>query len=244
MPAWRRATARARPVGPAPTIRTSVEVGSMGRLLLSTCVDFLRGADCVCQHSLINARSWNDAAKKPGKSDRTRAAILEAARELFATEGYERATVRDIAAKAAIDPALVIRYFGSKEALFVRAADIELRMPDLARGARLARRGDRAALPLDLGGRGRQSRDDDPAALGGVEPGRGGEAAGGLRADRCCRRSGAGGGDPPGGPGWSAASCSASRSAATCFELPPVVAMPVERIVREVGATVQRYLDG
>ena len=34
--------------------------------------------------------------------------------------------------KAAIDPALVIRYFGSKEALFVRAADIELRMPDLA----------------------------------------------------------------------------------------------------------------
>ena len=28
------------------------------------------------------------------------------------------------------------------------------------------------------------------------------------------------------------------------FELPPVVAMPVERIVREVGATVQRYLDG
>ena len=74
----------------------------------------------------------NDAAKKPGKSDRTRAAILEAARELFATEGYERTTVRDIAAKAAIDPALVIRYFGSKEALFVRAADIELRMPDLA----------------------------------------------------------------------------------------------------------------
>ena len=35
--------------------------------------------------------------------------------------------MRDIAAKASIDPALVIRYFGSKEALFVRAADIELR---------------------------------------------------------------------------------------------------------------------
>ena len=101
--------------------------------------------------------TMNDAAKKPGKSDRTRAAILEAARELFATEGYERATVRDIAAKAAIDPALVIRYFGSKEALFVRAADIELRMPDLARQrARAARRScgtssrsgrERAAIP-------------------------------------------------------------------------------------------------
>ena len=45
--------------------------------------------------------------------------------------GYERATVRDIAASASIDPALVIRYFGSKEALFVRAADFELRLPDL-----------------------------------------------------------------------------------------------------------------
>ena len=39
--------------------------------------------------------------------------------------------MRDIAARAAIDPAMVIRYFGSKEALFARAADFDLRMPDL-----------------------------------------------------------------------------------------------------------------
>lgn len=28
------------------------------------------------------------------------------------------------------------------------------------------------------------------------------------------------------------------------FELPPAAAMPVERIVREIGATVERYLTG
>src|SRR5262249_43712964 len=60
--------------------------------------------------------------QKVRKSDRTRAAILDAAQKLFAEHGHERTTVREIAAKASVDPALVIRYFGSKDELFVRAA--------------------------------------------------------------------------------------------------------------------------
>src|SRR6266702_2582479 len=71
--------------------------------------------------------------QKTRKSDRTRAAILDAAQKLFAQHGHDRATVRDIAAKASIDPALVIRYFGSKDELFVRAAAFDLRMPDLSK---------------------------------------------------------------------------------------------------------------
>ncbi len=51
----------------------------------------------------------------------TRAGILAAARRRFATEGYDGASVRDIASTAGIDPALVIRYFGSKEKLFCEA---------------------------------------------------------------------------------------------------------------------------
>ncbi|HEU5333409.1 MAG TPA: TetR family transcriptional regulator [Actinocrinis sp.] len=54
----------------------------------------------------------------PRKSDRTRAAILAAARRRFAADGYERATIRAIAADAYIDPSMVIRYFGSKDRLF------------------------------------------------------------------------------------------------------------------------------
>lgn len=69
---------------------------------------------------------------KTAKSQRTRAAILKAAQELFAEQGYERATVRDIAARAAIDPAMVIRYFGSKEGLFAQATAFDLQLPDLA----------------------------------------------------------------------------------------------------------------
>jgi AcrR family transcriptional regulator len=65
------------------------------------------------------------------KSDRTRAAILESARRLFSTQGYELTTVREVAAGADIDPALVIRYFGGKDELFVRASDFELQLPQL-----------------------------------------------------------------------------------------------------------------
>ena len=66
------------------------------------------------------------------KSDRTRAAILAAARERFGTDGYERATIRAIAADAAIDPAMVMRYYGSKEKLFAAAAEFDVRLPDLS----------------------------------------------------------------------------------------------------------------
>src|ERR1700760_383492 len=58
----------------------------------------------------------------------TREAILEAATRRFATQGYERAGVREIAADAGVTAALVNRYFGSKERLFTdvikRALDI------------------------------------------------------------------------------------------------------------------------
>jgi AcrR family transcriptional regulator len=69
---------------------------------------------------------------KQTKSDRTRSTILDAAREIFAKQGYERTTIRDIAAAAAIDPAMVIRYFHSKEELFGRIAEFDLRLPNPA----------------------------------------------------------------------------------------------------------------
>ncbi|QRP48176.1 TetR/AcrR family transcriptional regulator [Amycolatopsis sp. FDAARGOS 1241] len=69
---------------------------------------------------------------RPRRSSATRAAILDAARERFAADGYERATIRAIAADAAIDPSMVMRYYGSKEKLFAAAADFDLRLPDFA----------------------------------------------------------------------------------------------------------------
>ena len=69
----------------------------------------------------------------PRRSDRTRAAILAAARERFAADGYAKATIRAIAAQAGIDPSMVMRYYGSKEKLLAAAADFGLELPDLSR---------------------------------------------------------------------------------------------------------------
>ncbi|MET8806757.1 TetR family transcriptional regulator [Streptomyces sp. NPDC004546] len=65
------------------------------------------------------------------RSAATRTAILDAARERFAADGYERATIRAIARDARIDPSMVMRYYGSKEGLFAAAVALDLRLPDL-----------------------------------------------------------------------------------------------------------------
>jgi AcrR family transcriptional regulator len=66
------------------------------------------------------------------RSDRTKAAILRAARERLAAQGYDRTTIRAVAADAGIDPSMVMRYFGNKAQLFDAALDIDLRLPDLS----------------------------------------------------------------------------------------------------------------
>jgi AcrR family transcriptional regulator len=58
--------------------------------------------------------------RRPGGTD-TRAALLQAAREVFAEQGYDGATVRMIATRAGVDAAMVNHWFGSKEGLFVKA---------------------------------------------------------------------------------------------------------------------------
>lgn len=60
-------------------------------------------------------------APRKRDADATRAAILDAAKAQFASLGYDRAVLRDIAGDAGVDVALVKRYFGGKEALFLEA---------------------------------------------------------------------------------------------------------------------------
>jgi AcrR family transcriptional regulator len=51
---------------------------------------------------------------------RTEARILAAAAQVFVASGYERATIRAVAAAAGVDAGLVMHYFGSKQELFRR----------------------------------------------------------------------------------------------------------------------------
>lgn len=59
------------------------------------------------------------------RSSRAQEAIRAAAARLFAEQGYTGASVRDIAAAAGVDPAVVIRHFGSKEALFLQTMSVD-----------------------------------------------------------------------------------------------------------------------
>src|SRR3989442_1811265 len=60
------------------------------------------------------------AGRRPGRRD-TRAEILAAAREAFVEEGYVRPSLRSIARRAGVDPALVHHYFKGKPDLFTEA---------------------------------------------------------------------------------------------------------------------------
>jgi AcrR family transcriptional regulator len=51
-------------------------------------------------------------------AERTKTAILKAAKDAFSQVGYAHAGVRQIAQSAGVDRALIVRYFGSKEGLF------------------------------------------------------------------------------------------------------------------------------
>ena len=61
--------------------------------------------------------------RRPAGED-TKAALLEAARTVFIDQGFDGATVRAIAARAEVDPAMVNHWFGGKEGLFAAAVEL------------------------------------------------------------------------------------------------------------------------
>lgn len=73
-----------------------------------------------------------DRIPKAQQAQRARATILAAAQKRFAETGYERTTIRAVAADASIDASMVMRYYGNKEGLFTAATEIDLALPDLS----------------------------------------------------------------------------------------------------------------
>src|SRR3954467_7363828 len=73
----------------------------------------------------LYARGMDEPTPPRSRADQrrgTEARILAAARDRFAESGYQRTTIRSVAALAGVDPGLVMHYFGSKAGLFSRAA--------------------------------------------------------------------------------------------------------------------------
>ncbi|MEW2384172.1 TetR family transcriptional regulator [Micromonospora sp. NPDC047707] len=184
------------------------------------------------------------APTRPRRSDATRAAILRSARARFAADGYDRATIRAIAADARIDPSMVMRYYGSKEGLFAAAAEFDLRLPDLTQ------------VPPDRFGEAlvrhfldRWEGDETLAALlraASANPGAA-ERIRGIFADQLTEAVATFGA----GPETTArrAGLVASQILGLAFtryivRLPPVVEMDRAEVVAWVGPTIQRYLRG
>jgi AcrR family transcriptional regulator len=71
--------------------------------------------------------------RRPGPN-RTRAAILTAARTAFGERGYDAVSIRGVARASGVDPALVHRFFGSKESLFVAAMELPVTPSELVAG--------------------------------------------------------------------------------------------------------------
>jgi len=70
------------------------------------------------------------SGRRPGNQD-TRSSILEAARRTFAEKGFDKASIRAIAAGAEVDPALVHHYFGTKEKLFLASMNAPINPGEL-----------------------------------------------------------------------------------------------------------------
>ena len=169
----------------------------------------------------------------------TRAAILRAARARFAADGYERATIRAIAADAAIDPAMVMRYYGSKDRLFAAAAEFDLRLPRLGappHGAALVRHfltvweaGDTFVALL----RAAASHEAARERLHAVFEGQVVAATERLAPDRPRERA-----------GMIATQMLGLALTRYVLALEPVASMPADDVVAWIGPSIDRYLTG
>jgi AcrR family transcriptional regulator len=70
--------------------------------------------------------------KRAARRAASQARILDAARQEFGERGFEATTVRDVARRAGVDPALVLQHYGSKSALFTAAIQLRAGEPEEA----------------------------------------------------------------------------------------------------------------
>lgn len=89
----------------------------------------------------------DESISRAERRRRTENAILAAARRQFGELGYERTSIRAVAAEAGIDPALVMQLFGTKERLFSLAAAFGVDLESLT-GAAAADLAEAAAAHL------------------------------------------------------------------------------------------------
>ncbi|WNG22440.1 helix-turn-helix transcriptional regulator [Cystobacter fuscus] len=97
----------------------------------------------------MSGRTEPKKATRQRDAERTRTAILNAARTLFSTRGFANTGVRDVAELAGVNSALVGRYFGSKEGLFRATLEQLIDISPMLRGERCRFGADMVAALFD-----------------------------------------------------------------------------------------------
>ena len=168
--------------------------------------------------------------------------ILAAAKQRFAESGYERATIRAIAADANIDPSMVMRYFGNKDQLFAAAADFDLQLPDFSAAERAQMGAELVTYFMN-----RWERDEALVVLlrssttNAEAAQRMQEIFAGQLLPAIAKIS------PDDAPRRAGLIATQVLGLALCryvLRLPPVVAMSHDEVVAWLGPSVQRYLNG
>ncbi|WP_446221865.1 TetR/AcrR family transcriptional regulator [Nocardia sp. IBHARD005] len=187
--------------------------------------------------------------RRPGNAD-TKLAILDAARVRFASAGFDKTSIRAIAADADVDPALVHHYFGNKQQLFAAVVDFPVDPDTTLRAV--------DAAPVDELGptivRAVVTVWDSPAGPGIVAIVRSIFAGGDQNLARSfllqvvlervrVRIA------TPDDDGRARVSLAASQmvgvlTARKIIALEPLASMPIDAVVDAVGPVVQRYLTG
>jgi len=195
----------------------------------------------ACRRRNVNT-CWPTIVDMRRSSDETKAAILVAARERFGSAGFQAATIRAIAADAGVDPAMVMRYFGSKDKLFAAAVEFDLRFPDYARA-------DPKQIGRSLVRHFLERWESDEALVILLRS----SATNGEAAQRMQKIFGtqlrplvAALLPPEEAPVRAGLIASQILGMALCrfvLRLPPVVAMSRDEIVEWLGPTIQRYLE-
>jgi len=187
--------------------------------------------------------------RRPGASD-TREAILAAARQRFAAHGYDRTRIRDVAADAGVDAALVHYFFHTKDGLFVAAMQLPIRPAEVigplvaegvaGLGERIVRRllavwdepANRAALLAIV--QGASGHAAAAAALREfITREIVGRVAGAVMADRAGLRA-----------TLVASQVMGLIAARYIARVEPLASLPADEVVPLVAPTLQRYIDG
>ncbi|MEU1431990.1 TetR family transcriptional regulator [Nocardia sp. NPDC005746] len=197
----------------------------------------------------MTGSSGTRSGRRPGNSG-TREAILDAARVRFAEVGFDKASIRSIATAAAVDPALVHHYFGTKHQLFAAALQLPIDPQEILAGFALVpveQLGEHMirtvvgiwdspiGMPAVAAFRSMLASDDPTLArtfllevvLKEIRP----------RVD-----------SPP-GTGAQRAVLAASQLAGLLvtrkiLRLEPIASMPIEQLAGAIGPTLQRYFTG